>query len=94
MPWQARGFYSVIVAAMLLGLGIDWSPLDPIRALYWSAVLNGVIAVPMMAALMYVAGSRRKMGRFRVRWVLGGLGWLSTAVMAAAAVTMIYVMIK
>jgi Mn2+/Fe2+ NRAMP family transporter len=91
MPWQARGFYSVIGAAVLLGLGIDWSPLDPIKALYWSAVLNGVIAVPMMAALMFVASSRRKMGQFRVGWVLGGLGWLCTAVMAAAAITMIYI---
>ena len=94
MPWQARGFYCVIGAAVLLGLGIDWSPLDPIKALYWSAVLNGVIAVPMMAALMIVAGSKRKMGEFRAGWVLGGLGWLSTAVMAAAAITMIYVSLK
>ena len=94
MPWQARGFYSVIGAATLLGLGIDWSPIDPIKALYWSAVLNGVIAVPMMAALMYVASHRRKMGEFRVGWVLGGLGWLSTAVMAAATITMIYVSIR
>jgi NRAMP (natural resistance-associated macrophage protein)-like metal ion transporter len=94
MPWQARGFYSVIGAAVILGLGIDWSPLDPIKALYWSAVLNGVIAVPMMAALMYVAGNRRKMGKFRVGWVLGGLGWLSTAVMAAATITMLYVSFK
>jgi len=94
MPWQARGFYSVIGAAVLLGLGIDWSPLDPIKALYWSAVLNGVVAVPMMAALMVVACSRRKMGDFRARWVLGGLGWLSTAVMAAATVTMLYVNLK
>lgn len=94
MPWQARGFYTVIGGATLLGLGIDWSPIDPIKALYWSAVLNGVIAVPMMAALMVVAGSRRKMGKFRAGWVLGGLGWLSTAVMAAAAATMIYVSVK
>ena len=94
MPWQARGFYSVIGAAVLLGLGIDWSPLDPIKALYWSAVLNGVIAVPLMAALMYVASSRRKMGEFRVGWMLGGLGWLSTAVMAAATITMLYVNLK
>jgi NRAMP (natural resistance-associated macrophage protein)-like metal ion transporter len=91
MPWQARGFYSMIGAAVLLGLGIDWSPLDPIKALYWSAVLNGVIAVPMMGALMVVASSRRKMGKFRAGWVLGGLGWLATAVMGAAAITMIYV---
>jgi Mn2+/Fe2+ NRAMP family transporter len=91
MPWQARGFYSVIGAATLLGLGIDWSPIDPIKALYWSAVLNGVIAVPMMAALMFVASSRAKMGKFRTGWVLGSLGWVSTAVMAAAAITMLYV---
>jgi NRAMP (natural resistance-associated macrophage protein)-like metal ion transporter len=94
MPWQARGFYCVIGAAVLLGLGIDWSPIDPIKALYWSAVLNGVIAVPMMAALMVVASNRRKMGEFRAGWVLGGLGWISTAVMAAAAITMIYVSFK
>jgi NRAMP (natural resistance-associated macrophage protein)-like metal ion transporter len=94
MPWQARGFYSVIGAAMILGLGIDWSPIDPIKALYWSAVLNGVIAVPMMAALMFVAHSRAKMGEFRTGWVLGSLGWLSTAVMAAAAITMLYVSFK
>ncbi len=91
MPWQARGFYGVIGAAVVLGLGIDYSGLDPIKALYWSAVLNGIIAVPMMAALMVVAGSKKRMGRFRVGKVLGGLGWLSTLVMAAAAVTMIYV---
>ena len=91
MPWQARGFYAVIAAAVVLGLGIDYSGFDPIKALYWSAVLNGLIAVPMMVALMVVAGSKKKMGDFRVGPVLGGLGWLSTLVMAAAAVTMIYV---
>jgi len=91
MPWQAKGFYTVIGAAILLGLGIDYSGIDPIKALYWSAVLNGVIAVPMMAAMMIVAGHRGKMGAFRVGPVLGGLGWLSTAVMAAATIAMIYV---
>jgi NRAMP (natural resistance-associated macrophage protein)-like metal ion transporter len=93
MPWQATGFYAVIGAGMLLGLGMLWSPLDPIKALYWSAVLNGVVAVPVMAALMLVAGSNA-MGKFKVGPVLGGLGWLSTAVMAAAAITMIYVSLK
>jgi len=88
MPWQAKGFYAVIGTAMVLGLGIDYSGLDPIKALYWSAVLNGVIAVPMMAAMMYVAS---KMGAFRIGPVLGILGWASTAVMAAAAIAMIYV---
>ena len=74
MPWQARGFYSVIGAAVLLGLGIDWSPLDPIKALYWSAVLNGVIAVPMMAALMFVAASREEDGPIPRRLGAGRAG--------------------
>jgi NRAMP (natural resistance-associated macrophage protein)-like metal ion transporter len=91
MPWEARGFYAVIGAAILLGLGIDYSPIDPIKALYWSAVLNGVIAVPMMVAMMVVAGNKRKMGKFTVGPVLGGLGWLSAAVMAAATITMVIV---
>ncbi|HWC64288.1 MAG TPA: divalent metal cation transporter [Rhizomicrobium sp.] len=91
MPWQARGFYTVIGAAVLLGLIIDWSPVDPIKALYWSAVVNGVISVPMMAAMMLVASNQKKMGRFVVGPLLGGLGWTSTAVMAAATAAMIYV---
>ena len=74
MPWQARGFYSVIGAAILLGLGIDWSPIDPIKALYWSAVLNGVIAVPMMAALMSVALQPPQDGRIPRRLGAGRAG--------------------
>jgi NRAMP (natural resistance-associated macrophage protein)-like metal ion transporter len=90
MPWQARGFYGVIGLAMILGLLIGYSPIDPIQALYWSAVINGVTAVPIMAAMMFVAG-HRTMGEFRVGRLLGALGWLSTAVMGAAAAAMIYV---
>jgi Mn2+/Fe2+ NRAMP family transporter len=91
LPWQAKGFYAVIGAAIILGLTIDYSGFDPIQALYWSAVLNGVIAVPMMAAMMVVASHGRKMGHFRIGPVLGTLGWLSTAVMAAASIAMIVV---
>jgi NRAMP (natural resistance-associated macrophage protein)-like metal ion transporter len=89
MPWQAKGFYGVIGAAVLLGIGIDFSPIDPFKALYWSAVINGLIAVPMMAAMMFVAHDRC-MGQFCPGPWLTGLGWLSTAVMAAAAAAMIY----
>ncbi|NEX95236.1 divalent metal cation transporter [Caulobacter sp. 17J65-9] len=89
-PWHAVGFYSVIGAAMLLGVAIDFSPLDPIKALFWSAVLNGVVAVPIMAAMMLVASRRDRMGRFTIGpWVRAG-GWGATAVMGVAAVAMFF----
>ncbi len=92
-PWEAVGFYLVIASAVALGIGIDYSGLDPIKALYWSAVINGVIAVPMMAAMMIVAGNKKSMGRFTAGPTLSILGWTSTAVMGAAAVAMIVVAI-
>ncbi len=88
-PWEAAGFYTIIAAAVGFGLAIDYSGLDPIKALYWSAVINGLIAVPMMTAMMIVATSRKKMGAFAAGPTLRILGWASTLVMAAAAVAMI-----
>jgi len=90
-PWEAVGFYLVIAMSVTLGIGIDYSGIDPIKALYWSAVLNGVIAVPMMAAMMIVATNKKQMGQFTAGPVLRTLGWASTAVMAAATATMIIV---
>jgi len=87
---QAKGFYTIIALATLLGLAIDWSPIDPMRALFWSAVLNGVAAVPLMAAMMWVACSGRVMGRYRVTGLLAFGGWAATAVMAAAVVSMAF----
>ncbi|HEX7946860.1 MAG TPA: divalent metal cation transporter [Phenylobacterium sp.] len=87
-PWEAVGFYSVIGAATLLGLAIDWSGLDAMKALVWSAIINCVIAVPMMAALMYVASRHQRMGPFTSNLPLKVFGWLATAVMAAAVVAM------
>jgi Mn2+/Fe2+ NRAMP family transporter len=88
-PWEAVGFYSVMAAATALGLAIDYSGLDPIKALYWSAVVNGVIAVPIMAAMMIVVSHKKQMGNFRAGLWLRIFGWLSTAVMAAATAVMI-----
>ena len=88
-PRQAAGFYSIIVVATLLGLLIDWSPVDPIRALFWSAVLNGLAAVPLMVAMMMVVSSRRVMGKFTASRELTVLGWAATAVMAAASGAML-----
>ena len=66
-PREAVGFYTVIGLATLVGLAVDYSPLDPIRALFWSAVLNGVISVPLMAAMMIVVSRKDEMGKFVAR---------------------------
>jgi NRAMP (natural resistance-associated macrophage protein)-like metal ion transporter len=83
-PWEAVGFYAVLGAATLLGVGIDWSGLDPIKALFWIAVINGVIAVPMMVVMMVIVSRRHEMGRFIAGPPLKVFGWLATAVMALA----------
>ncbi|MFW2853795.1 NRAMP family divalent metal transporter [Sphingomonas sp. TX0543] len=88
-PWEAVGFYTVIALATLLGIGIDWSDLDPIKALFWSAVINGVVAVPIMVAMMLVVSRRRAMGKFAASGKLLFVGWAATAVMAVAAIAMI-----
>jgi len=90
-PWQAWGFYAVIALAMGMGVLIDFSPIDPIQALVWSAVINGVVAVPIMAVMMILAGRTSVMGVFTATPVQLVLGWLATAVMAAAAVAMFVV---
>jgi Mn2+/Fe2+ NRAMP family transporter len=88
-PGEAVGFYSVIAAAVLLGLGLTWSSIDPIKALFWSAVVNGVISVPIMAAMMVVAGRKAQMGPFTASGAQMVLGWTATAVMAAAVVGLV-----
>lgn len=89
---EARPFYIVIALAILLGVGVEFTPLDPIRALFWSAVVNGVIVVPIMVAMMIMASRRKLMGRFvAARWQVV-LGWSATAVMTAAAVAMLATM--
>jgi Mn2+/Fe2+ NRAMP family transporter len=78
----------VIALAFLVGLGMLFAPIDPIKALFWSAVLNGVIAVPLMMATMIVASSREHLGRFVATFAQKVFGWTAAAVMAAAAVAM------
>jgi len=87
-PWDAVGFYSVIGAATLLGIVIDWSGLDPIKALFWSAVINGVVAVPIMVAMMVVVNRQSRMGKFTAPRSVTVLGWAATAVMGVAVVAM------
>ena len=85
---EARGFYSIIVIATLVGTLLDFSPIDPMKALYWSAVINGVVAVPIMAAMMILAGKPEVMGPLTVRRKTRFLGWGAVAVMAGAVAMM------
>jgi len=85
---SARGFYSIILGATLLGTALSLFQVDAMSALVWSAVVNGVIAVPVMVVLMMIGSSETLMGRFVVPRLVRVLGWAATAVMAAAAVAM------
>jgi NRAMP (natural resistance-associated macrophage protein)-like metal ion transporter len=88
-PLEAKGFYGIITNATLLGAGIDFTPIDPIRALIWSAVLNGVIAVPIMAVMMRMAVRPDIMGPFVIKRRLQRLGWFATVLMALAVLAML-----
>jgi Mn2+/Fe2+ NRAMP family transporter len=88
-PMEAKAFYATIVAATLLGLGVSFSPIDPIKALFWSAVINGIVAVPVMVMMMLITSNKKIMKQFTVTGLRRVVGWLATAVMAAAAVGMV-----
>ena len=87
-PSEAKAFYGVIVAAMVIALAVLFSPLDPIKMLFWSAVINGIIAVPILGAMMIVARRHRQMGVFVATPWQRILGWGATGAMAAAVVSM------
>jgi Mn2+/Fe2+ NRAMP family transporter len=88
-PCKAKAFYGTIVAATLAGIGINLSPLDPVKALFWSAVVNGIVAVPVMAMMMLISSNRKIMERFTVTGGRRIVGWAATGVMAAAAAGMV-----
>ena len=87
---EARGFYAVLVAATLIGTAIDFTPLDPIKALLWSAVANGVVAVPIMVAMMWLGSRREILGAHTLTRRHRVLGWIATATMAAAVAAMLF----
>jgi Mn2+/Fe2+ NRAMP family transporter len=88
LPLQAKAFYGAIVAATAIGLMLNFTPINPIKALYWSAVLNGVVAVPVMAIMMLLTSREEVMGEFTVYGPLRWLGWLATALMGGAVLAM------
>jgi NRAMP (natural resistance-associated macrophage protein)-like metal ion transporter len=90
-PADAPGFYAVIVISMIVALGAVFSPLDPIKALFWSAVVNGVIAVPILGATMILASRRDEMGAFVATRGQRIFGWAATAIMGIAVAALIIV---
>jgi Mn2+/Fe2+ NRAMP family transporter len=87
-PLQAKAFYATIAAATLIGMALNYLPINPIKALFWTAVINGVVAVPVMAIMMILSQRRDVMGGFLVHGPLKWLGWLATAMMGAAVIAM------
>jgi len=85
---DARGFYGVICVSVLASLIIQYSPISPMKALFWSAVINGIVAVPLMVVVIILASSRSVMGPHTASKSLIALGCIATAVMGAAAVMM------
>jgi NRAMP (natural resistance-associated macrophage protein)-like metal ion transporter len=84
-PLQAKAFYGAITVATLLGVGANLFRLNPVTALVWAAVLNGIVAVPIMALLMVMSANHSIMGEFRISRAWRLTGWVATLLMAAAA---------
>jgi NRAMP (natural resistance-associated macrophage protein)-like metal ion transporter len=81
---EAKGFYAIIGVATIVGTGLDFTPIDPMKALYWSAVVNGVVSVPIMVAMMLLAAKPDVMGPLPVRRKTRVLGWGAVVLMTAA----------
>jgi len=81
-----RAFYAAVARATMVGTLLNFSPINPIKPLYWSAV--GIVAVPVIAIMMMMTGNRKVMGRFVITGPLRAIDWLAVAVMAAAVVGM------
>jgi NRAMP (natural resistance-associated macrophage protein)-like metal ion transporter len=86
---EARGFYAILTVATVLGVLIDLSGIDSIKALLWAAMLNGMVSVPIMAVMMLLAANPAVMGPFVVTLRLKVLGWLAVGVIAAAVAAML-----
>jgi Mn2+/Fe2+ NRAMP family transporter len=84
-PLQAKRFYGLLTAATLAGLSLTFIHMAPIKALFWAAVVNGVVAAPLMIVIMLMSTNPRVMGKFTLSLGLRLFGWAATAVMFLAA---------
>ncbi len=87
---EGRGFYAIIALATLGGVVLAFTPADPVDELFWAAVLNGIISVPIMVIMMLLAARKDVMGNYAVGGTLRSLGWLSTAVMMVTVTAMLF----
>ncbi len=87
-PAEAKQFYLVLALATLVGLGLNFVGLNPIRALFWSAVLNGVVAAPLMVVTMLMSDNPKVMGQFTLPKPLKAVGWIATIVMLMASISL------
>ncbi|HUZ65369.1 MAG TPA: divalent metal cation transporter [Acetobacteraceae bacterium] len=88
---EARAFYGTLAVATIAGAGIVFSPIAPMQALFWSAVINGVVAVPMIAAMVVLGSLSSVMGSLTLPRSLRVMGWLTALLMAASTVAMLMV---
>jgi Mn2+/Fe2+ NRAMP family transporter len=88
--YEAKRFYAIIALATIVGTGLDFTSIDPMKALYWSAIINGVVAAPIMVGLMLLASNKTVMGPFisgvKTRW----FGWLGAGLMGLAVLMMLW----
>ena len=87
-PLERRGFYGALALVTLAGVALNFIGLNPIKALFWSAVFNGIAAAPVMVVVMLMASNRKLMGPFVLGWPLRIAGWIATVVMGVASVGM------
>jgi Mn2+/Fe2+ NRAMP family transporter len=88
-PVEAPAFYGVIAFSVLIALLIQYTPIDPMKALFYSAVINGVVAVPLLVVIIVLASKKSVMGDHTASRSLQVMGWICTAVMGAAALSML-----
>ena len=87
---DAKAFYAVVAVTTLAGAALNFTSIDPIKALYWSAVVNGILAAPLMAVMMVISMNPRVMGRLTLPRPLLIVGWLATIVMALVTIGFFY----
>lgn len=89
-PGEAIRFYATMTVATLMGLSLNFMHIDPVKALFWAAILNGVVAAPLMAIIMIMASSRKVMGKLVIPHYLKTMGWLATVVMFCACIGVVW----